>query len=192
MTTYRASDPKFLAYLVEQYGNCMSFPAVVKEIGASRCTLGRLAAAGELWVYTVGRSRVLRLRTAEVAALSRRHELFRWPRETLVATGPNPIERWFVARANQRLATRWRLTPRGLRDLCDTADWALTTDWWEASSMELTTPYARASRVRSSAYGKAMNPFGDQVFNSPIRRLIICMNWDITHKIRSQNLNIML
>ena len=70
MTTYRASDPKFLAYLVEQYGNCMSFPAVVKEIGASRCTLGRLAAAGELWVYTVGRSRVLRLRTAEVAALT--------------------------------------------------------------------------------------------------------------------------
>lgn len=69
MATHRTTDPELLGYLVEKYGNFMSFPAVVKEIGASRRTLGRLAASGDLRVYTVGRSRVLRLRTIDVAAL---------------------------------------------------------------------------------------------------------------------------
>lgn len=60
------------AELTEQYGRFMSYQAAGKECGCHPKTLHRLTAAGQLPCYTVGRSRTMRVRTADVAALMTR------------------------------------------------------------------------------------------------------------------------
>ncbi|MBB1510608.1 hypothetical protein [Tessaracoccus sp. MC1756] len=58
--------------LVDQYGLYVSYPTAAKITTASERTLKRLTARGQLPCYTIGRTRVLRLRTADVVALIRR------------------------------------------------------------------------------------------------------------------------
>lgn len=58
--------------LVDQYGNYVSYPTAAKITTASERTLKRLTARGQLPCYTIGRTRVLRLKTADVAALIQR------------------------------------------------------------------------------------------------------------------------
>jgi len=61
-----------LAALIEEYGRFITYPVAAKITATSVRTLKRLTAAGDLPCYQVGRARVLRLKTADVAALIRR------------------------------------------------------------------------------------------------------------------------
>ena len=61
-----------LESLVTKYGNLVSYPQAAEITSASVRTLKRETADGNLPCYAVGRSRTLRLRTADVAALVRR------------------------------------------------------------------------------------------------------------------------
>lgn len=58
--------------LVEQYGTYVSYPTAAKITTASERTLKRLTALGQLPCYKIGRARVLRLKTVDVAALIQR------------------------------------------------------------------------------------------------------------------------
>jgi len=58
--------------LIAKYGRFVSYPVAAEITTTSVRTLKRLTAAGELPCYQVGRARVLRLKTADVAALVRR------------------------------------------------------------------------------------------------------------------------
>lgn len=60
------------ATLEAEYGRFVSYPQAATITSASVRTLKRLTAAGDLPCYSVGRSRTLRLRTADVASLIRR------------------------------------------------------------------------------------------------------------------------
>lgn len=60
------------AELESEFGRYMSYPQAAEITTASVRTLKRLTAAGELPCFTIGRTRTLRLRTADVAALIRR------------------------------------------------------------------------------------------------------------------------
>lgn len=58
--------------LVAGYGNLVSFPQAAKITSTSVRTMKRLAERGEIRVYRIGRTRVYRLRTADVAQLLQR------------------------------------------------------------------------------------------------------------------------
>lgn len=58
--------------LVSEYGRFVSYPKAAEITTASVRTLKRMTAAGDLPVYQIGRARVLRLRTSDVAALIQR------------------------------------------------------------------------------------------------------------------------
>lgn len=59
------------AELEAEFGRYMSYPQAAEVTTASVRTLKRLTESGELPCYTVGRTRTMRLRTADVAALIR-------------------------------------------------------------------------------------------------------------------------
>lgn len=61
-----------LAALIAEYGRFVSYPKAADITTASVRTLKRLTAAGDLPAYQIGRARVLRLKTADVAALIQR------------------------------------------------------------------------------------------------------------------------
>lgn len=58
--------------LLEEYGRYVSYPTAAKITTASERTLKRLTALGQLPCYKIGRARVLRLKTVDVAALIQR------------------------------------------------------------------------------------------------------------------------
>lgn len=58
--------------LEAEYGRFVSYPKAAEITTASVRTLKRLTAAGELPAYQIGRARVLRLRTSDVAGLIQR------------------------------------------------------------------------------------------------------------------------
>lgn len=62
----------FLADLEARYGRWMSYPQAATETGSSVRTLKRETEHGGLPCYRIGRARVLRLKTADVAALVER------------------------------------------------------------------------------------------------------------------------
>ncbi len=70
--TRKSAGALDVAALVAEHGNLVSYPTAAVIVGASVRTLKRLTASGELPVYAVGRTRTLRLKTADVAALVRR------------------------------------------------------------------------------------------------------------------------
>ncbi len=55
-----------------EFGRYVSYPQAATITTASVRTLKRLTAAGDLPVYQIGRARVLRLKTADVARLIHR------------------------------------------------------------------------------------------------------------------------
>lgn len=55
--------------LIDQYGPFVSYAIAAKITTASARTLKRLTARGQLPCYAIGRTRVLRLKTVDVAAL---------------------------------------------------------------------------------------------------------------------------
>lgn len=61
-----------LAALLEEYGTYVSYPTAAKITSCSVRTLKRATESGDLPCYTVGRSRTLRVKTADVHALMRR------------------------------------------------------------------------------------------------------------------------
>ncbi len=61
-----------LAALIQRHGRFITYPQAAEITTASVRTLKRLTAAGELPCYRVGRARVLRLKTEDVAALIER------------------------------------------------------------------------------------------------------------------------
>lgn len=60
-----------LAHALETYGMFVGYPEAAELTGVSVRTLKRLTARGELPMYSVGRTRTYRLRTADVVALVR-------------------------------------------------------------------------------------------------------------------------
>lgn len=64
-------DPE-LQELIDQFGGYMTYPQAAKHFGVHPKTLHRLTARGELPCYTIGRSRAMRVRTADVFSLLRR------------------------------------------------------------------------------------------------------------------------
>lgn len=71
MATKTKTDPE-LAELIDQFGGYMTYPQAAKHFGVHPKTLHRLTARGELPCYTIGRSRAMRVRTADVFSLLRR------------------------------------------------------------------------------------------------------------------------
>ncbi|MGA4670057.1 helix-turn-helix domain-containing protein [Propionibacteriaceae bacterium Y1923] len=57
------------AELEKEFGRYVTYPQAAEITTASVRTLKRLTAAGELPCYQIGRARVLRVKTADVAAL---------------------------------------------------------------------------------------------------------------------------
>ncbi|MGD8214040.1 helix-turn-helix domain-containing protein [Aestuariimicrobium sp. Y1814] len=57
--------------LESEFGRYLTYPQAAQVTTASVRTLKRLTQAGELPCYQIGRTRTLRLRTADVAALIR-------------------------------------------------------------------------------------------------------------------------
>lgn len=55
--------------MIDQYGMFITYPTAAEITTASVRTLKRLTASGQLPCYAVGRSKVLRLKTADVANL---------------------------------------------------------------------------------------------------------------------------
>lgn len=60
-----------LADLLALHGKFIGYPVAAELTGASIRTLKRLTKSGELPMYTVGRTRTYRLKTADVVALMR-------------------------------------------------------------------------------------------------------------------------
>lgn len=58
--------------LLALHGRFVGYPVAAELTGASIRTLKRLTKNGELPMYTVGRTRTYRLKTADVVALMRR------------------------------------------------------------------------------------------------------------------------
>lgn len=61
-----------IAALIAEHGTFVSYPQAAEITTASVRTLKRLTAVGDLPCYRIGRARVLRLKTADVAALVQR------------------------------------------------------------------------------------------------------------------------
>lgn len=58
--------------LIQRHGRYITYPVAAAITTASVRTLKRLTAAGELPCYRIGRARVLRVKTEDVAALIER------------------------------------------------------------------------------------------------------------------------
>ena len=61
-----------LADYLERYGNFITYPQAAEITAVSTRTLKRLTATGELPCYRVGRTSVMRLKTADVVSLIER------------------------------------------------------------------------------------------------------------------------
>lgn len=66
------SDNTLRAELEAEFGRWISYPQAAEITTASVRTLKRLTQAGDLPCFRIGRARVLRLRTADVANLIER------------------------------------------------------------------------------------------------------------------------
>lgn len=71
MASKTTIDPELQA-LLDEHGTYVKYSVAAKICGCSAKTLQRLTRDGQLPLYTIGRSRTHRVRTADVAALIRR------------------------------------------------------------------------------------------------------------------------
>lgn len=72
MATRLGIDDELSAEILEQYGRFCSIPQAAEITATSPRTVQRLIDSGELPCFRIGRTRALRLRTADVTALIQR------------------------------------------------------------------------------------------------------------------------
>lgn len=72
MPKNKKTDPELLSDLESRYGRFIGIPDAAAEVGTSVRSLKRDIADGVVPLYRIGTRRVLRLKTADVAALVER------------------------------------------------------------------------------------------------------------------------